>query len=270
MNLHDFRNACAAGLVAAGLGVLSAAAAEDVAKGTSAAEVALRLSDLRQDGTSSVRLRMEIRGESKTNLQILIKQRRTKSASEVVYQVLWPKERKGEAVLLRKSGGGPTSGIHFVPPNTVKTIGAGDANEALFGGDLAYEDVVDNFFAWEQQAIVGKEQVDGVECLILESKPGKAKSIYGSVKSWIDPRRMVPLRVDKFSSSGQLVRRIDTLRVVPSDGRQIPANLSVRGPGRGGGTILDGSKIRHDVKFSDREFTPEGLRETPAAGATAE
>ena len=108
--------------------------------------------------------------------------------------------------------------------------------------------------------------MDGVECQILESKPGKAKSIYGSVKTWVDPRRVVPLRVEKFSSSGKAVRRIDTLRVVPSDGRQIPANLTVRGPTTSGGTVLDGSKIRHDVSFTDREFTPEGLKEPSATG----
>lgn len=267
----DFRNLCVASLViAAGLGSMSAFAADEAAKGISAGEMASRLSALRQDGTSSVRLRMEIRGEPKTNLQLLIKQRRGKSGSEVVYQVLWPKERKGEAVLLRKSGNGPTSGALFVPPNTLKTIDAGSAGDPLFGGDLAYEDVVDNFYGWEQQSIVGTEEVDGVECQILESKPGKAKSIYGSVKSWVDPRRMVPLRVVKFSPSGQSIRRIDTLRVVPSDGRQIPANLSVRGPGRGGGTILDGSKIRRDVNFSDREFTPEGLKDASAGGAAGE
>jgi len=260
MNSFAFRKVATTALLAAGLGLGSTSYAQD------AAELASKLSALRQDGTSSVRLRMEIRGEPKTNLQLLIKQRRTKGSSEVVYQVLWPKERKGEAVLLRKSDNGPISGARITPPGNVQNIGAGDASDSLLGGDLAYEDVVDNFFAWDQQAIVGTEKVDGVECQILESRPGKAKSIYGSVKTWVDPRRVVPLRVEKFSSSGKAVRRIDTLRVVPSDGRQIPANLTVRGPTTSGGTVLDGSKIRHDVSFTDREFTPEGLKEPSATG----
>jgi len=262
MNLLNLRNACVLALF--GCGIATAAAAD------SAAELASRLSAIRQDGNSSVRMRMEIRGEPKTNLQLLIKQRRSKGGSEVVYQVLWPKERKGEAVLLRKSANGAISGTHFVPPNTTEAIGAGDASKALLGGDLAYEDVVDNFFAWDQQAIVGTEKVDGVECQILESKPGKASSIYGSVKSWVDPKRVVPLRVEKYSSGGKPIRRIDTLRVVSSDGKQIPANLTVRGPGRSGGTVLDGSKIRHDVSFSDGEFTAEGLKQAPAGGAAQE
>src|ERR1700675_8436 len=69
-------------------------------------DLAFRLSALRQDGASYVRLRMEIKGATKETLQLQIKERRTKSASEVVYQVLYPKERKGESVLLRKIGHG--------------------------------------------------------------------------------------------------------------------------------------------------------------------
>ena len=74
-------------------------------------------------------------------------------------------------------------------------------------------------------------------------------------------RRLVPLRVEKFSSSGQLLRRIDTTRVVTDAGRQIPANLEVGGARPDSSTLLDGSRIRHDMTYIDRDFTIEGLKE---------
>ena len=223
-------------------------------------DLASRLSALRQDGASYVRLRMEIKGATKETLQLQIKERRTKNSSEVVYQVLYPKERKGESVLLRKIGNHPASGSVFVPPNTVRSID--DLKEPLFGSDLSYEDVVENFFAWDLQAIIGTEKVDGVSCPILESKPGKDEpSIYGSVRSWIDVRRLVPLRVEKYTSSGQLLRRIDTIDVVADAGHQIPATLVVSGARGDSSTRLAGSRIRHDVTYTDRDFTIEGLKE---------
>jgi hypothetical protein len=226
-------------------------------------DLASRLSALRQNGASYVRLRMEIKGATKETLQLQIKERRTKNSSEVVYQVLYPKERKGESVLLRKIGNRPASGSVFVPPNTLRPID--DLKEPLLGSDLSYEDVVDNFFAWDQQVIVGIEEVDGVKCPILESKPGKGQgSIYGSVRSWIDVRRLVPLRVEKYASSGQLLRRIDTTRVVADAGHQIPANLAVGGARPDSSTLLDGSRIRHNVTYTDRDFTIEGLKEVAA------
>jgi hypothetical protein len=226
-------------------------------------DLAPRLSALQQNGASYVRLRMEIKGATTETLQLQLKERLTKDSSEVVYQVLYPKERKGESVLLRKIGNHPASGSVFVPPNTLRPIE--DLKEPLLGSDLSYEDAVANFFAWDQQAIVGTGEVDGVKCTILQSKPGKDEhSNYGSVRSWIDVRRLVPLRVEKYSSSGQLLRRIDTTRVVADAGHQIPANLTVSRARPDSLTQLDGSRIRHNVTYTDRDFTIEGLKEVAA------
>jgi hypothetical protein len=104
--------------------------------------------------------------------------------------------------------------------------------------------------------------VTGVKCQILESKPGKdQRSIYGNVRSWIDARRLVPLRVEKYASSGGLLRRIDTTRVVADAGHQIPANLTVVGARPDSSTLLDGSRIWHNVTYTDHDFTIEGLKE---------
>src|SRR5262245_30786028 len=216
------------GPVAAAIIGLTLAFSSRAAESPAANDLASRLSALRQNGASYVRVRMEIKRPTTETLQLQIKERRTKSATDVVYQVLYPKERKGESVLLRKIGKSPASGSVFVPPNTVRPIA--DMKEPLLGSDLSYEDVVDNFFAWDLQGIVGTEKVDGVNCTILESKPGKDEhSIYGSVRSWIDTRRLVPLRVEKYAGSGKLLRRIDTTRVVADAGHHIPANLEASG-----------------------------------------
>lgn len=257
--------ALTAGAVAALALFTPLAQAADAPAALSAADLATRLSATMEDGNALVRVRLDVKGAADTTLQLQIKQRRTKNSTEVVYQVLWPKDRKGEAVLLQRSGNRPASGSVFVPPGSVRALDAGDMKDALFGSDLAYADVVENFFSWDQQALVGTEEVDGVSCQILESKPGKGgRSIYGSVRSWIDSRRLVPLRVEKYSSSGQMLRRIDTTRVVGIEGRPTPANLSARRPGQTSVTTLDGSKIKRGVVFTDTEFTPDGLKELTA------
>ncbi len=237
--------------------------AADSAPAMSAAELAARLSAAQQDGSSYVRLRLDVTGSTKSALQLQIKQRRTKAASEVVYQVLWPRERKGEAVLLKRIGDRSATGSLFQPPDSVRSLSAEQMSDALFGSDLTYEDVIENFFAWDRQAIVGTEVVDRVSCQILESKPGKGQSsTYGSVRSWVDTRRLVPLRVEKYTPSGKLARRIETTKVANDDiDRFIPANMTVRGRSADSVTELDGSKIKHDVKYTDRDFTPEGIKE---------
>ena len=240
--------------------VTSARAAETSA--ISPQDLAAKLSGLQQDGSSYVRLKLDVRpagGSPKFGLQLQIKQRRTANSTEMVYQVLWPKERAGEAVLLKFSGG-RASGAVFTPPNTVKTLSASDMKDSLFGSALSYSDVLENFFNWENQKIVGSEMVDKISCQILESRASKGGS---TVRSWIDNRRLVPLKVEKFSSSGAAIRRIDTTHVVSDDlGRSLPANLSIQDLKSGTTTELDGSKIKHGVKYADSEFTAEGLINT--------
>jgi outer membrane lipoprotein-sorting protein len=249
-----------------------AGAAGDPPAQMTAAELAGRLSEL-QDGTNYIRLKMDVRasGGARSAFQIQIKERRSRSASDVLYQILWPKERKGESVLLKKSGGRSPSGFLFAPPDTMRPLGASQMKEPLFGSDLSYEDVIGNFFAWDHQALAGSETVDGVNCQILESKPGKGdQSAYLKVRSWIDVARIVPMRVEKYSASGQVARRIVTTRVVKEDkNRWIPASLTVSRPDQGSVTEIDGSKNRLDVSYSDKDFTPEGIKEVtiPRSGA---
>jgi outer membrane lipoprotein-sorting protein len=184
------------------------------------------------------------------------------SSADIVYQILFPKDRKGEGVLLHRSGE-KSVGTLFTPPNNPRPIGPGQLNQSLFGSDLSYEDIIDNPFAWSQQAIVGTETINGTACQILESKPGSGhKSSYFKVRTWVDSGRLVPLRIEKYDASGKVSRRINTTRVLLDGDESIPANLSVQSSR--GTTELDGSRIKRAVTYSDTEFTPEGLKQLSA------
>lgn len=247
------------------LGILAFAAPSggQEAPPLSAADLAAQLGAAVQDGNSAVRLRMKIEssGGGTTVLQVQIKARRTAAYSEVLYQVLWPNERKGESFVLRQQPGKAPEGQSFQPPETLTRLDRSNLLNLAFGSDLAYLDVVENFFLWENQSLTGNEKVNRVDCVILESQPGsKDATPYGKVVSWIDPRRMVTMKVEKYDSSGNVVRRIETTQVVKDDqGRSIPAGLTVRRPGSSSVTEIDGSNIRHDVSYTDADFTTEAL-----------
>ncbi|MCX6874066.1 MAG: outer membrane lipoprotein-sorting protein [Verrucomicrobia bacterium] len=231
----------------------------------SARDLAAQLSNKIQDGSSVLRLKMEIGkpgGGGKTVLQIQVKSQRTKSSTELVYQILWPKDRKGESFLLRKAGGRAPGGSLFTPPGSMLPLTAAKMQDGVFGSELAYDDLVENFFAWGNQAIVGTEVVDRVPCQILESKPGKGDATgYSKVRSWIDTKRMVTLRVEKFTGSGKLAKRIDTTRVSKDDaGNSTGSSFSLQRPGQDSVTEIEGSNIKHGMTFTAGDFTPEALR----------
>jgi outer membrane lipoprotein-sorting protein len=220
------------------LAFLALTTALHAAESLSAKELAARLDALRPMGSTLVRMRMET---AKATFQIAVKERRSASNDEVAWQILWPKERAGEAVILRQSGGRTTANQPLDAP--------------LFGSALAVADAIENFYAWKNQSLAGTETVNGAPCAILESKPGDGdSSIYSRVRSWVDTRRLVPLRVEKYGRDGQFARRIEMTRVVADAGRQIPANLTIRDVRRNIVTEVDGSRIQHDARFTDADF----------------
>lgn len=223
----------------------------------SAKELAGQLSTTVRDGSSIIRLKLE-GGKPDPVLQLQIKSRRTPVGTDVLYQILWPRERKGEGFLLKKNG----SGSYFKPTGAISPIPLSEMDQPVFGSGLSYSDLVENFYSWEQQAVKGPEVVDRVSCIILESKPGGGdRSNYGLVRSWIDAKRLVPLRVEKYNKSNQLVRRITTTKVAKDDTRNhVAASFTVQQSGQTGVTALEGSNSRHDVTFQDTDFTPEALR----------
>ena len=208
----------------------------------------------KESGSTFVRIRMQAGNQI---LQVQIKSRVSAGAADIVYQILFPKERKGESVLLHRAGN-KFSATLFTPPNTIKQIA--EMSQALLGTDLSFEDIIDSPFAWSQQAIVGTQDIDRFPCQILESKPGGRTSSYAGVKTWVDPRRMVPLQIEKYDSAGKVVRRINITRMLLDGGDSLPADLEVSGPG-GSVTRITGSSIKRGLNYPQTEFTPDGLKQ---------
>lgn len=258
----SFRLFCGATIAAGAFFVAAMPAAEPEPSTISAGELAARMSAARQ-GNAVIRARLEVRSPdgSKRVLQLQIKERRTATAADLVYLVQWPKEQKNEAVILHQESGGAARGTVVVPSAPPRTLEASQMDGGLFGSDLSYQDAIENFFAWKDQAITGSETIDGVQCQILESKPGKSGvSTYARVRSWIDVRRLVPMRIEKYSAAGQVVRRIDTTYVGRDQrDRFIPAKLTVRSSSKDSITEFDGARIEQGMQFTDRDFTPESV-----------
>jgi len=246
---------------ATAFGIIALNAAEPAAPALSATELAARMNALRE-GSALIRTKLEVQSSdgARRVLQLQVKERRTKAATDIVYQVLWPNEHKGEAVILHQAGGTPKGSI-IIPRQPLRAITPAQMGEGLFDSDLSYQDAVENFFAWKKQASIGSEAINNVNCQILESKPdGSSLTIYAKVRSWIDPQRFVPMRIEKYSSSGELLRRIDITRVARDEKHNpIPASLTVHGPRKNSVTEFNGARIDQDVNFTDADFTPAGL-----------
>src|SRR4249919_1304392 len=128
MNLHlGIRWTCFVGIFL-GVALPPFASAADTAS-----ELAAKLR-AKESGSMFVRIRMETGSGGKQTLQIQIKSRVSDAGGDIVYQILFPKERKGESVLLHQSGH-KFSGTLFTLPNNLRSIGSAELKQSLFGSD---------------------------------------------------------------------------------------------------------------------------------------
>jgi hypothetical protein len=257
MKISSSSNQVAASAIALMLCIAGSRAQNTSPPAVSARELAGRM-DAAIQGNALIRTKLEVRTTGGTNrvLQLQIKQRRTKTSADLAYQVLWPNEHKDEVVFLHQEAAKPARGSILIPHQPVRTIEPSQMKSGLFDSDLAYQDAIENVYAWKEQTIVGTEAVKGVNCQILESKPDNSStSLYARVRSWIDLGRLVPLRIEKFSSSGELLRQIDITRVVRDQRHQpIPASLTVHSARSNSVTEFNGARIDQDVNFTDADF----------------
>ncbi len=205
-----------------------------------------------EDGDATARVKMT--SPDSGVIQVRIKSRRGAAGAAAAYEILWPNERKGKSFVLRQTRGGSAQGISKSATGELSKLGVSDMSKIFFGSALAYADVIENFFRWERQSLSGNESVGKTDCIVLESQPGgKDVSVYGKVRSWIDPNRMIAMRVEKLDKSGRVVRRVETTQVAKDDtGRHVPAGMTVQSGGKT--TEIDGSNIRHDVTHADSDF----------------
>jgi Outer membrane lipoprotein-sorting protein len=192
--------------------------------------------------------------------QLLIKGRNDGKTHTTLYQILWPSELKGQSLLIEKAGHS-LSGFMFEPPSTVKKLSASLMAQPFFGSDLSIEDLAEDFWDWPSQKIVGQETIKDRVCQIVESRPPlDASTSYSLIKTWIAPELALPLRVEKYGSNRQLVRRITADRIMKMNDRWTASTIIVDLAGASTRTILEGSKSERDLDLPAADFTLEGIK----------
>ena len=232
-------------------------------KNYSAAQLIAAVKAAKPSGGIYVRLRMEHRDAAgkQTVLQAQLKRRSTSDGgSETLYQLLFPKERKGEALLLRVKGGS-FSGTAFAPGQGSRALKEGDRPSGIFGTALTIDDAIAEFLDWQQQEITGKEKEGAVPCTVIESRaPKSSSSDITRVKSWIDETRLTAMKIEFYKKADAPARTEVTHKVLRgSSGYYSPASFTVTDHVTGASTKIEGVRSDKDITYTDADFSDAAL-----------
>jgi hypothetical protein len=209
-----------------------------------------------------IRAKMETRTAAgqRESLQIQIKRRElTGSKSECFYQILSPKGRRGEGLILRMNGR-QFSAVSYTPATGISALKLGDRSQKVLSTDLTLDEIISDFLDWPQQKILGQEVYERKDCAVLESSNGVAK-----VKTWIDMKRYVSVKAEMYSAAAasepmRTVITEDTMRT--DQGYYIPTQFQVTTQATGSVTRVEGaSGCKTGIQYSDADFSDAALQQ---------
>lgn len=99
--------------------------------------------------------------------------------------------------------------------------------QSMMGSDMSYEDMMSDRPLLEQYKaeVSAVETVNGVDCYLLTLTAIIPEVNYAVQKMWVDKTKFVPIRVDLYSKSNKLLKRIDFSNIKKTGSLWYPMEL---------------------------------------------
>ena len=149
------------------------------------------------------------------------------------------------------------------PVDRIITISGHLLRQSVMGSDLSYEDITENPKLSEDYhaEIIGEDSLRGRPCFVLELTAKKKDLAYHRRKIWVDKKRWIPLKEERFARSGRLLKTSEILEVFRINNRWYPKRMTFKDMlSRGEGTEYIVDSIKFGVKIPPYKFTKAALR----------
>tara|TARA_B100000686_G_C16796854_1_gene983027 strand:+ start:3745 stop:4512 length:768 start_codon:yes stop_codon:yes gene_type:complete len=152
----------------------------------------------------------------------------------------------------------------YTPRTDRKILIAGHLlRQSMMGSDLSYEDMMEDRKLSVSYAakIEKKEEIDGVDSLVLFLTANDKATTYQTRRAWTDPERKIVYREKRYAKSGQLLKSIEYLNYRRIRNRLFPGEIVFRDMlKKGTQTTYIFEKINFDVKISAKYFSQSILK----------
>ena len=181
--------------------------------------------------------------------------------SKSIIRFTEPAEVKGVALLVINHKDRSADQWMWTPATgRERRIALQDRSTRFFGTDFSFEDLegrdVDQF----DFKLEGEENVDGVKCWRIESRPRKGKtSQYTRSVVWVRQVDYVPAKLESYSEE-TLVRRLLYQQIEKAQGIPTARILDMTDLKRNSRTLLKLEQLEYNVALKDDQFTLQALR----------
>ncbi len=175
-----------------------------------------------------------------------------------------PADIDGTGLLTLDAANGDTSQWIYLPAmQRVRRVDASRQGGRFVNSDFYFEDLKDRKPGADTHRITGREKVGDAVCEVLESVPVQAdNSVYLKRLGWIDPKSLLPLRLDFFERQvDQPSKRLLVSRREQVQGYWTVMDSTLTDLQNGHQTRLVVEKVLYDRKLPTTLFTSRALAE---------
>ncbi len=172
-----------------------------------------------------------------------------------------PADIQGTGFLAIEDGKGDTEQFLYLPAlNRTRRIVADQKGRSFVNTDFTYEDMERQPVEDSEHSIGGEEELNGVQCWILESRPKpEAESQYSMIRSWVARDMHLALRVDFFAGGPDPIKRYTVLQLENIQEIWTETKVSMEDLESGHKTILENKTIKYNTAIPDSVFTQQAL-----------
>ncbi len=149
------------------------------------------------------------------------------------------------------------------PNDRIITISGHLLRQSVMGSDLSYEDMTENDGLKNNYSaeLTGRDTVAGSECYVLELTAKVPDLAYHSRKVWVDCRRYLPLKEERYAKSGRLLKRTEIQEFMKVQNRWYPKKMRFKDMlSRGEGTEYIIDSVDFKTAIPEKLFTKAALR----------
>lgn len=250
-----------------GAGFLMAALACATAVADDGAKLAQRVYD-RPDGkdsTSVVTMSLTEEGKlARTRGMLVFRASAADSQVSTLIRFTDPTDIQGTGLLTIDGADGVSNQWIYLPAmQRVRRVDSNRKGGRFVNSDYFFEDLRDRKPAMDAHKLLGRERVGDTDTEMLESVPVDASnSVYARRVSWIDPKSLLPLRIDFFErSADQPSKRLVVLKREQVQGYWTVMDSTLTDLASGHQTRLTVSKVLYDRNLPESLFTSRALAE---------
>jgi outer membrane lipoprotein-sorting protein len=166
-----------------------------------------------------------------------------------------PKNVAGVGFLVHGEGEDAKRWLYMPRSKKTRMIPEGDKNKSFMGTDFTYYDLSPHDIDGSVYEPVEEEAVDGIACYKVTGHSKNLKdSLYGKVVQWVRKDNYVPIKVDFYDKSGDLLKQSRVTDLQQIQGNWTPMKMQMHNVQIDHKTLMTIDEVEFDVDIPSRYF----------------